>query len=272
MALKECSDIQNMRQCGRSGPKSGLRSLNAAMSVDDKFLGLVDSIEHIAFDDREGLLRKIAQTYELSHVAYLGLHLPRSTEKEPLVCVTYPESWIAHYRAQNYVQIDPVIHESLNSLLPTDWKEYPQQGKRIRNLFGEAKEFGIGSNGLTFSIRGCAGETALFSIARDASDKEWIDFKKTNLPNLQMLGFYIHQMIIKSLNADIPHVKLSPREIECLKWAANGKTFADIGEILSLSERTVRFYLDIARHKLNCINITHAVARAIIMHIIPPPS
>jgi DNA-binding CsgD family transcriptional regulator len=261
-----------MQNCDLEQPTLRLRSLIAAMSVDEKFLGLVDSIEQVAFDDRQGVLEKIAQSYGLSHVAYLGLHLPRLTEKEPLVCVTYPESWIAHYRAKNYIQIDPVIHESLNSLLPSDWKDYPQQSKRIRNFFGEAKEFGLGSNGITFSIRGCAGETALFSIACDASDKEWAEFKKMNLPNFQMLGFYIHQMIMRSVNAEIPNVKLSPREIECLKWAANGKTFADIGEILSLSERTVRFYLDIARHKLNCINITHAVARAMIMHIIPPPS
>jgi DNA-binding CsgD family transcriptional regulator len=155
--------------------------------------------------------------------------------------------------------------------LPTDWATFPQQRKRIRDLFGEAREFGIGAQGMTFPIRGRTGEVALLSIVCDLSEKDWRDFKRENLPNMQMLAFYIHQMVLRSVNVEYQVAKLSPREIECLKWAANGKTFVDIGEILSLSERTVRFYLDTARHKLNCINITHAVARAIILNIIPPP-
>jgi DNA-binding CsgD family transcriptional regulator len=243
------------------------------MPVDRRFHALVESIEHAEINDfsEQAVLKLIADTYGLSHIAYLGLCLPRATQYEPLVCVTYPKSWIAHYKARNYVQHDPVIHQSLTSVLPTDWASFPLHAKKIRALFGEAKEFGIGAQGMTFPIRGRAGETALFSISSNLPAKDWRDFKRENLPNVQMLAFYIHQMVLRSLKAEYPTVKLAPREIECLKWAANGKTFADIGEILSLSERTVRFYLDLARHKLNCLNIAHAVARAIIMDIIPPP-
>ena len=59
----------------------------------------------------------------------------------------------------------------------------------------------------------------------------------------------------------LPH--LTNRERECLKWAARGKTNADIAVILNISQSTVRRYIDLARHKLNCLNKTHAVARAI---------
>ena len=58
-------------------------------------------------------------------------------------------------------------------------------------------------------------------------------------------------------------LELSKREEECLIWAARGKTYHDIAGLLNLSFASVKGYLDTARHKLSCINFTHAVAVAI---------
>lgn len=44
--------------------------------------------------------------------------------------------------------------------------------------------------------------------------------------------------------------QLSPREAQCVRWAAAGKTNAEIGAILSLSVSTVRFHLRNAGAKL----------------------
>jgi DNA-binding CsgD family transcriptional regulator len=61
-----------------------------------------------------------------------------------------------------------------------------------------------------------------------------------------------------------PTNRLSPREIECLAWAAQGKTYAEIGLLLGISFATVKTNLDNARFKLGAVNLTHAVALAII--------
>lgn len=66
--------------------------------------------------------------------------------------------------------------------------------------------------------------------------------------------------------------KLTRREIECLYWTSQGKTCADVAEILDIAENTARFYLTSARTKLNCLTITHCVAKAISRQIIPPVS
>ncbi|HEX2255768.1 MAG TPA: helix-turn-helix domain-containing protein [Afifellaceae bacterium] len=63
-------------------------------------------------------------------------------------------------------------------------------------------------------------------------------------------------------------IKLSPREIECLKWAAEGKTAWETSHILSISERCVRFHLDQARGKLGCLTKVQAVAKAIAIGIV----
>jgi len=57
---------------------------------------------------------------------------------------------------------------------------------------------------------------------------------------------------------------LSARELECLAWAAQGKTYSDIAIVTGLSFGTVKTYLDTCRFKLNAVNLTHAVALAII--------
>jgi DNA-binding CsgD family transcriptional regulator len=56
---------------------------------------------------------------------------------------------------------------------------------------------------------------------------------------------------------------LSRREIQCLTWAAQGKTYSEIGMMLGLSFGTVKTHLDTARYKLGGVNLTHAVALAI---------
>jgi DNA-binding response OmpR family regulator len=64
------------------------------------------------------------------------------------------------------------------------------------------------------------------------------------------------------------HVGLREREVEALTWAARGKTFWEIGEILGLSKRTVEFHLDNARRKLGVATRTQALIKAATGHLI----
>jgi DNA-binding response OmpR family regulator len=65
-------------------------------------------------------------------------------------------------------------------------------------------------------------------------------------------------------------IDLRGRELETLTWAARGKTFAEIGEILGLSKRTVEFHLDNARRKLGVPTRTQALIKAAAGHLIDP--
>jgi DNA-binding response OmpR family regulator len=64
------------------------------------------------------------------------------------------------------------------------------------------------------------------------------------------------------------HVGLREREVEALTWAARGKTFWEIGEILGLSKRTVEFHLENARRKLGVATRTQALIKAAAGHLI----
>jgi DNA-binding response OmpR family regulator len=65
-------------------------------------------------------------------------------------------------------------------------------------------------------------------------------------------------------------VGLRDREVETLTWAARGKTFAEIGTILSLSKRTVEFHLENARRKLGVATRTQALIKAAAGNLIQP--
>lgn len=61
----------------------------------------------------------------------------------------------------------------------------------------------------------------------------------------------------------IAALRLTQREIECLAWVSEGKTSGELAEIVGLSEHTVNHYLLSATRKLDSVNRTQAVAKAL---------
>lgn len=57
-------------------------------------------------------------------------------------------------------------------------------------------------------------------------------------------------------------VSLTKREVECLRWAAAGKTNDEIGIILGLQRTTVRFHIRSASTKLDAVNRDQTLFKA----------
>lgn len=62
--------------------------------------------------------------------------------------------------------------------------------------------------------------------------------------------------------AEATPARLTRREIQCLKWAARGKTDSEIGEIVAISTPTVRFHITNAARKLHVGGRSQAIHRA----------
>ena len=65
-----------------------------------------------------------------------------------------------------------------------------------------------------------------------------------------------------------PEVELSDREIDVLRWTADGKTSSEIAEILDISERTVNFHVNRIVAKLGASNKINAAVRAAMLGLI----
>lgn len=82
----------------------------------------------------------------------------------------------------------------------------------------------------------------------------------------QIVGPYVYDTYrrLGDVSATV-EIQLTPREIECVHWAAQGKTSWEISMILGISERTVNFHLSNSMQKTgssnrqqlirNCMNI-----------------
>ena len=62
--------------------------------------------------------------------------------------------------------------------------------------------------------------------------------------------------------ARVAKVALSKREVECLRWAAAGKTNEEIAIIVGLKRTTIRFHIRAAADKLDAVNRDQALFKA----------
>ena len=238
-------------------------------NLDAIFLDTVDELGTLsASEDVHRSLLSIAERYGLKNVAYLAHDLPGRSHKDPLVAVTYSTEWVKRYSDLRYMKHDPIVAQGLVSMMPIDWSEVGIPNASAKKLFGEARDFGVGRNGMTFPIRGRHGERAIFSITSDESDLEWDRIRRLFMRDFQTLAYHVHQLVLRAECITVPSIKLAPREIDCLRWAGLGKTAAETALILGIGERTSRCYLETARHKLGAVNVTNAVAKAISLNII----
>lgn len=80
---------------------------------------------------------------------------------------------------------------------------------------------------------------------------------------LQLVAINFHIHVRRRLADDrvVDGVTLTPREFECLKLAARGKSAWDVSQILGVSKRTVTFHLENAKAKLGVRTINQAILR-----------
>lgn len=208
------------------------------------------------------LLGKLLDIYGLRSVAYLGSGVTDRPEKDPYLAVTYTSKWVEHYKAQRFADIDPAVQIGMRRMLPIDWRDFSRENEKVRRLFGEASEFGLGRHGISLPVHGCQGDRGLLSITSEATDRDWQRLRLGYMRDFQVLALHMHQAILRLESDRVEPPTLSPRERECLLWIAEGKTYWECAVILGLSEHTVRCYLESARHKLGAANNTHAVNKA----------
>jgi DNA-binding CsgD family transcriptional regulator len=205
----------------------------------------------------------------LTKFAYMDFRRP--TPHVPIYLTNYPSQWVSHYEGRRYQDIDPVVLAARNSLLPFFWDDgFFGRGasKEQRNLFIEASDFGIRC-GFNVPIYHSEGR-AFVAFATDYKSKEMKrDIKAhKNILHLASIYFPVHARRKLDDRAALKRPNLGAREIECLQWVTRGKTMWDIGEIMSISRRTVVFHLENAKRKLNAVSLPQAVAIALYHNLI----
>jgi LuxR family quorum sensing-dependent transcriptional regulator len=190
-----------------------------------------------------------------------GLPHPGQHIDSLILLKKWPLQWYEVYTRRDYERFDPVIRQCRQSVQPFEWAEAPydpQSNPEAAAVMQGATEFGM-TQGYCLPIHGLNGYEACLSMS--GVD---LDLSSRTKPALHLMTMYAFERARQLLSpaahrgADL----LTPREREALLWAAAGKSAADTGGILGITERTVTAHIVSACQKLDATNKTQAVARA----------
>ncbi len=222
---------------------------------------LIDRLQGVeTLDQLDNFIVSLRDSLDIEHVVY---HSVNSSGHQYAV-TTYQPIWVNHYLGNDYARIDPVVQACQRRFHPVDWKRLNWTGKTVQGFMHEAIDAGVRNQGFSVPIRGPSGQFALFTVSSREDDKHWAKYTQEYTRSLLLASHYVNQKALEiergTDQAEI--VSLSPRETDALTLLALGYSRAQAADSLSISEHTLRVYIESARFKLAAMNTTHAVARA----------
>ena len=176
---------------------------------------------------------------------------------------------VYHHYAQQMEVVQKLIEKNPDS---DAWKDTPLSGEQ-RRILKSYKDSVQGDGAVTVPVHRPGGKTGYVSwFSRDPGSllrryrDTWRDTYLISHAFITRVDAL--EGAARRREATAAADTLSLREIECLGWAARGKTEEDIGTILGRSRETVHFHLGNASRKLGASNRTHAVAIACALGLI----
>lgn len=211
--------------------------------------------------DLQQVIETFRDHFRVDHMVYHWV----SGAGDQYGCGTYAQDWVQLYLERDFLRIDPVIQGCYQHFHPVDWKRLDWSGRAARDFLREAIAHGVGNQGYSVPLRGPNGQFALFTVTHNCDDETWARFTETHRRDLILIAHYFNQKALE-LEPDRkpePAQPLSPREVDAMTLLAMGYSRAQVAQTLSISEHTLRVYVESARFKLGAMNTVHAVARAL---------
>ncbi|WOC16822.1 LuxR C-terminal-related transcriptional regulator [Pseudochrobactrum sp. MP213Fo] len=230
----------------------------------------------------------VRQRLSCRHLTHITPRLvDNQTDINSLMTVisTAPANWVANYAAKNYFKIDPLFHhkwtdgKTKGGMTISEIYNEKQVVPALQGLVDDIRAHRLGNNFIivTHDLSGKGDAHTIFTFENNNGLKA-CELIRLLEKELLQASAQLHETILSAVNNCTQHKKevqslvaLTPREMDCLKWAARGKTDGEIAEILHIARWTVVTYLQNAKIKLGCANRTSAVAVAMSLGIIPLP-
>ncbi|MEO9781171.1 MAG: autoinducer binding domain-containing protein [Sedimentitalea sp.] len=224
----------------------------------DQVLEELDATSEL--EELQGIIEALRDAFLVDHMVYHWV----DSAGDQYGCGTYSDEWRERWVSQNYQRVDPVILGCFQRFHPVDWKRLDWSSKAARQFMVEAQEYGVGNQGFSIPIRGPNGQFALYSVSHSCDDATWAEFTAENSRDLILIAHFFNRKALEFEPGRQPESSsaLSPREVDAMTLLAMGYSRAQTAETLSISEHTLRVYIESARFKLGALNTTHAVARA----------
>ncbi|WP_412474775.1 helix-turn-helix transcriptional regulator [Rhizobium sp. WW22] len=235
--------------------------VQAGMSPRDE--DLIEEITRLKTQfDVFRFMKGLTEAYQCR--AFMVLNLPPITSSDLQSCSVinnWPAELLSIYDQESLLSTSPVLLRLRASTLPFlyDVVANPNREENKSQLVVALFERFRMTRFAYFPTHDASGLRGAVSLAGDREH-----FSPQEIKDLFYIAVHVFDRLAEIRNLDVRVVDtLTDREIDCLNWTAAGKTSAEIAEILSLSEHTVNHYLNRATKKLDTVNRTQAVAKAL---------
>ncbi len=168
---------------------------------------------------------------------------------------------MSHYDEKQYITSDPVVRELFVNYHPFLWSEVATRRAMCpieTQIMAECAETGM-RQGFTVPIYQAGGYTGLVSLA----GREPVVTEETR-GALTLASIYLHNKLTTLRRSEAQtRFDLTERELECLRWAAAGKSDWEIGQILLISAKTVNYHIENAKRKFGVATRVQAIVAAL---------
>lgn len=203
----------------------------------------------------------LAGTWGFDRVLVAMLPRPAMRLEDAYIRSTYTPAWRQTYDKQGLAHIDPTVEHSMARAAPLIWSQGMFATTAQQALYEEARSHGLRA-GVTIPIHGPNQEAGMMCFVNDAEPSDTFQrHVNAALPTLVLLRDLVIDTSQRHLNTHAKTLlpKLTPRERECLKWTARGKSTWEISHILNCSEAVVNFHMKNIRTKFG-VNSRRAAA------------
>ncbi|WP_127523929.1 helix-turn-helix transcriptional regulator [Mesorhizobium sp. Z1-4] len=233
----------------------GLAACTTAAEIVELFSGTIKAIGYHGFD---------AYSFAVETINNVD-------QNGNFVVCDYDMKLIGDYVRDGWMQMCPTIDETAAGKVPFDyvaflhrcpqnasvrWQKFMLKAFDVRHAWLVPLSTVSVNKGVTVYLRGRGAKTA--------------EFFASTRHEIHLLASYLMQALdgahgISGGNGHERQLRpdISSREIDCLHWAARGKSNREIGDILGVSENTVRFHLKNAFRKLDVTSRSQAVSEAL---------
>jgi DNA-binding CsgD family transcriptional regulator len=165
---------------------------------------------------------------------------------------------------------DPVMQHCRRQSVPIIWDQDTYVESGVGELWEHQAHYGY-RTGIAMALHLPEGKHFLLGVDRESPLPDDTEELQRLVADLQLFAVHAQDSAMRLLlpttqQPDRP--KLTPRELEALRWTMEGKTAWEAGVLLGISERTVVFHVNNAMHKLGCINKQQAVLKALRLGLI----
>lgn len=182
--------------------------------------------------------------------------------------------WRARYAQRQHQVADPRVVLTAGRCVPILWHSPASDASRLRSAFlADAARFGL-RGGVAHSFDDA--RVGRIVLSWDLSDEVHADRVvriEREIAALALLAGFVREAMLGHCQAALATrtcARLTPRERQCVSYAARGMTSSDIGGKLGITERTVNFHFGNITHKLGVLNRAEAIVRAIALRAVPP--